>query len=177
MRLLKSSATILLAALLAAPAPPAAALGETAFAEIKGAGGKSHGRIAIVETVSGILLRIKLAGLPPGVHGFHIHDTGKCEGDFKSAGPIYNPLETQHGFLNSEGSMAGDLPNLIVPASGEIEIEVLSPFVSLSKDSEQSLFDADGASIVIFAGADDYTTQPEGKSGARIACGVITSGK
>lgn len=156
---------------------PAAALGERAKADFKARDGKDLGSIEMVETMAGVLLKVKFSGLPPGSHGFHFHDVGKCEGDFSSAGAIYNPLGAKHGFLNEEGPMVGDLSNLIVSASGEVEIEVLSPFVTLNKAAEESLFDANGSSIIIFEKPDDYQSEPEGNAGQRIACGVVTPAK
>jgi superoxide dismutase, Cu-Zn family len=156
---------------------PAHAVGEKAHAEMRSRDGRELGRIKLQETTTGVLLRIKLKGLPGGTHGFHIHEFGKCEGDFESAGGIFNPLGAKHGYLNDEGPMVGDLPNLIVPSSGEIEVEFVSPFATLSKDAEDTLIDSNGATLVIFEKSDDYTTDPVGNAGARIACGVIVAGK
>ena len=147
--------------------------GEKAHAEVKSRDGKDLGRIRIVETTAGVLIRVKLKGLTPGVHGFHIAGFGKCEGDFESAGAIYNPLGAKHGFLNAEGPMAGDLPNLVIPASGEVEMDLVSAFVTLNKESEDSLVDNDGAAFVIHEKPDDYKTDPFGNAGPRIGCGVI----
>jgi superoxide dismutase, Cu-Zn family len=155
----------------------AQALGEKAQAEMKSRDGRDLGRVKLTETTSGVLLRVRLTGLPAGKHGFHIHEHGKCEGDFASAGAIFNPLGAKHGYLNDEGPMVGDLPNLIVPANGEIEIDFVSPFATLSKDAEDTLIDSNGASLVIFEKADDYTADPEGNAGMRIACGVIIATK
>lgn len=146
-------------------------------ADMKARDGKSLGRITITESTAGLLLSVKLKGLPPGPHAFHAYEIGKCEGDFTSAGAIYNPLGAHHGFLSEEGPMAGDLPNLIVPANGEIDVELLSPFLSISKQADESLLDADGAAFIIRERGDDYRTDPDGDSGGRIACGVITAGK
>lgn len=134
---------------------PAVALGERAKADVKSRDGKELGAIEMIETMAGVLLVVRLKGLPAGAHGFHFHDVGKCEGNLASAGPIYNPLGAKHGFLNDEGPMAGDLSNLIVTATGEIELEILSPFVTLNQAAEESLFDANGSSIVIFEKPDD----------------------
>jgi superoxide dismutase, Cu-Zn family len=153
----------------------ARAVGEKASAEIKTRDGKDLGKIRIIETTAGVLIRVKLKGLVPGAHGFQITDKGKCEGDFESAGGIYNPLGAKHGYLNAEGPMAGDLPNLIVPANGEIEIDLASAFVTLNKESEDSLLDNDGAAFVIHQNADDYKSDPSGNAGPRIACGVISA--
>ena len=149
----------------------------TATASMKARDGKDLGLVKIVETTAGLLLTVKLRGLPPGAHGFHVYEAGKCEGDFTTAGTIYNPLGARHGFLSEEGPMAGDLPNLIVPANGEVDLELLSPFLSLSKQTDESLLDGDGAAIVIRERADDYRSDPEGETGSRIACGVIAASK
>ena len=169
--------TIMLAIGVLTLADPAAAAGAKASSDLKTHDGKDAGSIKMVETTAGVLLRIKLKSLTPGVHGLQIHDKGKCEGDFTSAGAIYNPLGAKHGYLNDEGPMVGDLPNLFVGATGEIEVEVLSPFVTLNKEAEETIFDADGTSFVVFEKTDDYVSDPEGNAGARIACGVITPTK
>jgi len=74
--------------------------------------------------------------------------------------------------MNPQGPHAGDMPNLHVAADGKVQVEVLNPIVTLS--AESALLDADGAAIVVHAGADDYQTDPAGNAGDRIACGVIT---
>ncbi len=157
--------------------PSAAAVGDKTQVDVKDRSGKSLGSITLLETTAGTLLKVKIGGLPRGPHGFQIHEMGKCEGDFISAGAIYNPLGAKHGYLSEEGPMVGDLPNLIAGANGEVEAELLSPFVTLSKDAEESLFDADGSAILIYERADDYLTDPDGNAGAPIACGVIAPGR
>jgi Cu-Zn family superoxide dismutase len=161
------------AILLLAAIPKAEAMGETAVAEIKFANGSSAGTITLTEIAAGVLLKIDLKGLTPGAHGLHLHEAGKCEGDFSSAGAIYNPLGARHGFLNEEGPMAGDLPNVVAGADGIALAEILSPYLHLTKDTEDTLFDADGSSLVLFEKADDYQTDPEGGAEPRIACGVL----
>jgi superoxide dismutase, Cu-Zn family len=155
------------------PSAPAYAVGETATAQIKLANGTEAGTVTLTEGTAGILLKYDLKGLPAGAHAVHVHESGKCEADFSSAGGIYNPLGAKHGFLHDEGPMAGDLPNIYAGVDGSVVTEVLSPFLTLSKEAEESLFDADGAAIVILQNADDYETDPEGGGGARIACGTI----
>ncbi len=153
------------------------AVGEKAQAELKGVDGREVGTIKMIETTAGVLLRIKLKGLTPGPHGLHVHESGKCEGDFKSAGAIYNPLGAKHGYLNDEGPMVGDLPNIFVGPSGEVEVELVSPFVSLNREAEETIFDADGTAFVVFEKADDYISEGDGNAGARIACGLISPAK
>jgi Cu-Zn family superoxide dismutase len=66
------------------------------------------------------------------------------------------------------------MPNLHIPQSGELVVEILNPAITLVKGKPNSVFDADGSSIVIHAKADDYKSDPAGNAGDRIACGVIT---
>ena len=74
-----------------------------------------------------------------------------------------------HGILSEYGMHVGDMPNIHVPASGELEIEVLNSRFALGI----FLLDSDGAAIVIHEGPDDYRFDPAGAAGPRIACGVI----
>jgi Cu-Zn family superoxide dismutase len=145
-----------------------------AAAVLNDASGKEVGKATFSATPSGALLELNLTAAQPGVHAIHVHAVGKCEPpDFKSAGPHFNPDQTKHGIMSPEGPHAGDLPNIHVPADGKLEVEFLDPVVTLSQES--ALLDADGSSIVIHAGPDDYKTDPAGNSGDRIACGVIAA--
>ena len=166
------SAAILALALCAA-APVAAQEPPQAAASFVGADGAAYGEASLTQTPQGVLIRLDLTGLPEGAHGFHIHETGLCEPPFDSAGGHFAPAGAAHGFHAPEGPHAGDLPNLHVPASGELTAEVFSSFVSLEPENAAALLDADGSALVIHERADDYVTDPAGASGARIACAVI----
>lgn len=146
---------------------------EAATADIHDANGKWIGLAIFTQAGSTVDVSIKINGLTSGLHGVHIHETGKCDGpDFKSAGGHFNPAHAQHGLQNTAGPHAGDLPNLQVDEQGNAAYEDPTNRVTLM-DGQTSLFDADGSSIVIHASADDEMTDPSGNSGARIACGVI----
>jgi len=131
--------------------------------------GKNVGVLTVTETPHGLLLRGTVSGLAPGPHAIHLHETGKCEPPFTSAGGHLNPGHKAHGVLDPAGPHAGDLPNLIVPASGKVDFETFAPGVDLN-----TVLDADGASVVIHAKADDHHSQPAGDSGDRIACAVLS---
>ncbi len=101
-----------------------------------------------------------------GTHAIHIHSVGRCDApNFESAGPILNPQGKQHGLLNPDGPMAGDLPNLVIGPAGVAVYNLSAPLLTLDMIR--------GASLVMFAGMDDGQSQPEGNAGQRIACGVI----
>jgi Cu-Zn family superoxide dismutase len=138
--------------------------------------GQEVGEATLTELSDGVLIRLNLAGKPPlispGSHALHIHEVGKCEQTFKSAGGHFNPLEKKHGYLDPQGKHLGDLPNIHVPDSGILTVEIFAPQITLTA-GKTSLLDADGSSLVIHAAVDDYRTDPAGNSGDRIACGVI----
>ena len=131
--------------------------------------GQVVGEITLTEGAYGTLIQASLRGVPPGIHAFHVHAVGTCEPPFKSAGGHFNPVGSNHGFMDQDGMHAGDLPNVHVPLSGELAFEVFAPRVRL----DASLFDSDGAAIVMHLGPDDYQSDPAGAAGPRIACGVI----
>jgi Cu-Zn family superoxide dismutase len=91
---------------------------------------------------------------------------------FESAGGHFNPANAHHGMMWGPGH-AGDMPNLHVPATGALDLEVLNTSITLEKDKPNSVFHPGGTAIVIHAGKDDYTSDPAGKAGDRIICGVI----
>lgn len=140
-----------------------------ASADIKTADGTRVGT-AVAEEVDGtIRVMLEVQGLPPGVHGTHIHTTGKCDApDFTTAGGHWNPTAHQHGKENPMGPHSGDLPNLDVGQDGKDRT-----IFTLPGGTYAGLLDQDGAALVIHAGPDDYKTDPAGNSGGRIACGVF----
>lgn len=168
----------LVAVALALSGADAQAQQRTAHAEMRDAHGTVVGTVELTETPNyGVLLRIQLDGIEPGDHAFHIHQTGRCEApSFDSAGGHYAPRGRMHGILHPHGKHAGDLPNVHVPASGEVHTERLAHEVTLLPGATGSLFDDDGSAIVVHAGADDYESQPAGDGGPKVACGVIRTG-
>ena len=168
-QLIRTGAAI--AMLLAGASLPAAA--QTASAALKNTDGKDVGKAQLTQTPSGVLINLSVKGLPAGEHAFHIHAVGKCEPPFTTAGGHFNPTGKKHGMMAAEGQHAGDMPNLHIPASGELTVEVVNAAITLDKGKPNSVFDADGSAVVVHAGKDDYKTDPTGEAGGRIACGVI----
>ncbi len=114
---------------------------------------------------------VHVTGLPPGPHGFHVHEVGDCSApDGTSAGGHFNPDGSPHGAPGNtpENRHAGDLGNIEANADGLAHFELIDPVISL--DGGRSIR---GLAVIIHAGADDFTTQPTGAAGSRLACGVI----
>jgi Cu-Zn family superoxide dismutase len=121
------------------------------------------------------LIELNLKGLSPGAHSIQIHTSGNCDRKvaFTSAGPdLTLEPDRMHGLLSPHGGRAGDLPNQFAASDGSLHASVITNTISLD-NGKKSIFDADGASIIVNAQGDDYITQPSGNSGDRIACGVI----
>jgi Cu-Zn family superoxide dismutase len=137
---------------------------------------KEVGTATVTPAPNGVLIRVELrenpAGIPPGIHAIHIHETGQCEPPFKTAGGHFNPESKKHGFMNKEGAHVGDLPNIHVTKNTPVVVEFFLSEATINS-GKSNLLDSDGSSLVIHAGADDYRTDPAGDSGDRIACGVI----
>lgn len=137
---------------------------------VRDASGRELGNLAIDETPSGLAVTGSLLGLAPGDHGVHFHMVGKCEAPFETAGGHWNPTTKQHGSANPQGPHLGDLTSITVGSDSTANVSLMSPGGTLR--GTNALLDADGASFVIHADADDNRTDPSGNSGARIACGV-----
>jgi Cu-Zn family superoxide dismutase len=177
MHILRCASAVGVAAVLAAALTgPAAAqsAAESANAVLKDTNGQTVGTLALTQIPAGVLLRLSLRGISPGEHAFHIHAVGKCDPpSFESAGAHFNPGNAHHGIMGGPGH-AGDMPNLHVPPSGTLEIELVNAAITLDKDKPNSVLHPSGTSVVIHGGKDDYASDPAGNAGSRIACGVIS---
>jgi Cu-Zn family superoxide dismutase len=147
-----------------------------AVAHLKDLDGKPVGTVTFQAINRGVLVELDLNGLPPGPHGVHVHVSGNCDPKtaFTSAGPILSLglVTRRHGFLAEGGPLAGDLPNQFAGADGRLHAQTLTNGFALG-NGKRSIFDRDGAAIIIDHRGDDYRSQPMGESGDRIACGVI----
>lgn len=132
------------------------------------------GEALLSEDENGVKIDLQVVGILPGVHGFHIHETGRCTAPyFELAGAHFNPDNKAHGFLNPIGPHAGDLPNVVAASDGTINETIITKRVTLKKGEKHSLLNKEGTALIIHSDPDDYLTDPAGNAGDRIACGVI----
>ncbi len=98
------------------------------------------------------------------IHGFHIHTGSSCGGSghepFPESGTHFDKTGAPHPYHS------GDLPPVFANngyAFGSVFTDRLTPKDILEK------------TIIIHSSPDDFTSQPAGNSGEKIACGVIYS--
>jgi Cu-Zn family superoxide dismutase len=120
-----------------------------------------------------VVMRGRITGLVANQeHGFHVHAKGDCSSDdAMSAGGHLDPDGKRHGPPTGEHH-AGDVPSIKADANGVATVRTRIAGTLLGSGAG----DIAGKALVVHASPDDYTTQPTGNSGARIACGVIGVG-
>jgi Cu-Zn family superoxide dismutase len=137
--------------------------------------GPEIGTIRAENTRYGLLLTPDLKGLPPGLHGVHVHENPDCGAKAKdgktvaggAAGGHYDPKGTgRHEGPFGAGHL-GDLPVLVVAGDGAATNPVLAPRLDVA--------DIKGRALIIHAGGDNYSDVPKklGGGGPRIACGLV----
>lgn len=128
-----------------------------------------RGTVMFRQTPRGVLVNADISGLPHDgsncggrFFGFHIHEGGECTGNMNDAFVNtlghYNPSDCTHPFHS------GDLPPLL-GASGHA--------ISVCLSDRFTVSEIVGKTIVIHSAPDDFSTQPAGNSGIKIACGEI----
>lgn len=157
--------------------PAGGALAASATASLMNTDGKQIGTVEFKDTASDtILVTANGSNLQPGMHGIHIHQTGKCNSStgFKSAGG-HLADDNDHGVHAEDGRHPGDLPNMYVGSDGKFSYETFIVDASVEDQwlDKVELFDEDGSAIVVHSGADDYESQPSGDAGTRVACGIV----
>jgi Cu-Zn family superoxide dismutase len=149
------------------------AFAKTATVEIKPTkdGSSVSGTVRLEEVPEGLKVSVSVKGVPPGKHGFHIHENGACADEGKAAGGHFNPDQVSHGLLMKDGfshAHAGDFGNIEVGADGTGALETTLTGLSLSAGGHNVA----GKSVILHEKEDDFS-QPTGNAGGRIGCGVI----
>ena len=143
---------------------------DIAGAQLSGPAGASA-TVTFTQEAGGVHVVARIEGAKPGLHGFHIHAGGTCDGpDYKSAGDHFNPTNAPHGDLAAPERHAGDFGNVDVGADGVGNADFTTDMLTLGGGGAN---DAIGKAVILHEGRDDLETQPSGDSGARIACGIV----
>ena len=137
--------------------------------------GPEIGTVTFTDDGDGITITTDFKGLPPGKHGFHIHekpDCGPVSKDGKvthagAAGGHYDPDKTGKHLGPEGGGHKGDLPVLTVADDGTAKVTMRVKGVKAEEFKNRSVMD--------HAGGDNYSDMPAalGGGGARIGCGII----
>jgi len=130
------------------------------------------GRLLLRPMGDGVHLSGEIGGLTRnGIHAIHIHEHGDCSAvDASSAGGHFNPAGSAHGRAGAGPHHAGDMDNIVANAQGVARVDVHARGVTLGGGAAN---DVAGRAVVVHAAPDDYSSQPAGNAGARVACGVI----
>ena len=141
-----------------------------ALAELRPtAGNAAEGSAWFVQDRNDVIVHARVKGLKPGSdHGFHVHERGDCSNNGEAAGGHFNPTKMPHGG-QSGPHHAGDIPSLKADAAGVAEAKFRIAGVLMGGGDADMI----GKAVVVHANPDDYTSQPSGNAGPRIACGVL----
>jgi len=127
------------------------------------------GTITFIQEGMNVRVIVDASGLAPGKHGIHIHEFGDLSSpDFTSAGGHFNPGNKAHAAPYDMERHVGDLGNIEADKSGRVKDNFLDEKIALT--GSNSII---GRSVIIKEKADDFTTQPGGGAGKRIAAGII----
>jgi Cu-Zn family superoxide dismutase len=137
-------------------------------------GNKTMGEVTFEQVGNKVRVTAQVIGLTPNQeHGFHVHELGNCaSGDGTSAGGHFNPYGKPHGASMTAERHAGDMPNLKADAKGRARVIVELDVITVTPGPASIV----GRGLIVHAQPDDYTSQPVGNAGARMACGVIKAG-
>ncbi|MEA2343130.1 MAG: superoxide dismutase, Cu-Zn family [Thermoanaerobaculia bacterium] len=119
---------------------------------------------------NGVEVVADLTGVPPGVHGFHVHEKGDCGNNGNNAGPHFNPTTMVHGAPDAVSHHAGDFGNVTADDKGEVHARFTTHSITINTGERAVV----GHAVVLHGNPDDLVSQPAGNAGPRIACGVTT---
>jgi len=116
-------------------------------------------------------LQVSFQKMEPGVHALHVHENGDCSApDGTSAGGHWNPSGHEHGKWGEGAFHLGDIGNIVIDENGDGTLTFSSEYWTMGTGADNDVM---GKALIVHAGVDDFTTQPTGAAGGRIACGVI----
>lgn len=132
------------------------------------------GKVTFKEENGNVIMKAVLSGLTPGEHAIHIHEKADCSSpDGKSTGGHWNPTFQPHAKWGDEGGYhKGDIGNFVADAEGNATVDFATNEWCIGCDDGTK--NIVGKAIIVHQGVDDFTSQPSGAAGARVACtGII----
>lgn len=132
------------------------------------------GEVTFAEEGGTVSMSASLTGLTEGVHAIHIHEKADCSSaDGKSTGGHWNPTFQPHAKWGAEdGYHKGDIGNFDADSEGNASVSFSTNEWCIGCDDETK--NIVGKAIIVHQGTDDFTSQPSGAAGARVACtGII----
>ena len=133
---------------------------------------KTSGTATFSEKNNKVTFIAKITGLKPGSHAIHIHEKADCtSADGSSAGGHWNPTFQKHGKWNSTEYHKGDIGNFTADENGNGTITLVTDQWCIGCGDPNK--DILGKGLIVHANPDDFTTQPTGNAGGRIACSGI----
>ncbi len=135
--------------------------------------GSPMGTVTFTQMGEKVKVVADLTGLPPGQHGFHIHEKGDLSAaDLMSTGGHFNPGKHPHGGPTTSPVHEGDLGNIKADSNGTAHLDVTVEGISIGTGNPNDIM---GRAVIVHAKADDLSSQPAGNAGARIGGGKIES--
>ncbi|MBF7090812.1 superoxide dismutase family protein [Flavobacterium sp. ALJ2] len=130
------------------------------------------GTATFVEKKGEVTFVAKISGLKPGVHAIHIHEKSDCSAaDGSSAGGHWNPTFKKHGKWGVGEYHKGDIGNFTADEKGNGTITLTTNEWCIGCGDVTK--DILGKGLIVHQDADDFTTQPTGNAGGRVACSAI----
>ncbi|RIV68348.1 superoxide dismutase family protein [Flagellimonas aequoris] len=132
------------------------------------------GEVTFTEDNGVVIMKATFTGLSEGEHAIHLHEKADCSAaDGTSTGGHWNPTFQPHGKWGAkEGYHKGDIGNFYADAQGNATVDFKTDewCIGCEDDTKNIL----GKAVIVHQGVDDYTSQPSGAAGTRIACtGII----
>lgn len=132
------------------------------------------GEVTFTEDNGEVIMKATFTGLSEGKHAIHLHEKADCSAaDGTSTGGHWNPTFQPHGKWGAkEGYHKGDIGNFYADAQGNATVDFKTDEWCIGcKDDTKNIL---GKAVIVHQGVDDYTSQPSGAAGTRIACtGII----
>lgn len=133
---------------------------------------KVQGTATFFEKNGVVTFEAKMTGLSPGVHAIHIHEKSDCSAaDASSAGGHWNPTFKKHGKWGVGEYHKGDIGNFTADTNGNGSITLKTDEWCIGcGDATKDILNK---GLIVHANPDDFTTQPTGNAGGRVACSGI----